>query len=123
MINDSFSFANFIRSQQFDTTIKLASVDVESLFINVPVNETIKIILQRCFPKDVKLFKGFTRNVFKHLLELVISESYFIFNNVTYLQKDGVAMDSPLGSFFANIFMSAHESSWLENAPYKSILY
>ena len=69
MINDAFSFANFIRSQNFNTNIKLASVDVESLFTNVPVNETINIILQRSFPKDIKLFKGFARHVFKHLLE------------------------------------------------------
>ena len=85
MINDAFSFANFMRSQQFDTNIKLASVDVESLFTNVPVSETINIILQRCFPKDIKLFKSFTRNVFKHLLELAILDFYFTFINVTYL--------------------------------------
>ena len=78
MINDAFSFASFIRSQQFDTNIKLASVDMESLFTNVPVNETINVILQYCFPKDVKLFKGFTCNVFKNLLELAISYSYLL---------------------------------------------
>ena len=42
---------------------------------------------------------------------------------MTYLQKDEVAMGSPLGSIFANIFMLAHEISWLKNTPYKLILY
>ena len=84
---------------------------MKSLFTNALVNETINIILLRCFPKDVKLLKGFTRNVFKHLLELAISDFYFTFDRETYLQKDGVAMDSLLGPIFTNIFMSAHESS------------
>ena len=32
-------------------------------------------------------------------------------------------MGSLLGPIFANIFLSAHESLWLENAPYKPIIY
>ena len=47
------------------------------------------------------------------------------FNGHIYQQVDGVAMGSPLGPLFANIFMSFHEKSWLHNCPssFKPLLY
>ena len=40
-------------------------------------------------------------------------------------QVDGVAMGSPLGPLFANIFISFHEKSWLADCPslFKPIFY
>ena len=38
--------------------------------------------------------------------KLASQESYFIFNDVLYKQKDGVAMKSPLGPTIANVFLS-----------------
>ena len=43
----------------------------------------------------------------------------------TSRQVDGVAMGSPLGPLFANIFLSFHEKSWLADCPslFKPIFY
>ena len=48
-----------------------------------------------------------------------------MFNGRLYHQIDGVAMGSPLGPLFANIFMSFHEKTWLSNCPslFKLLLY
>ena len=61
----------------------------------------------------------------KSLLNIAAKESYFLFNQRIYQQIDGVAMGSPLGPTFANIFMSFHEKKWLENCPtdFKPLLY
>jgi hypothetical protein len=42
-----------------------------------------------------------------------------------YKQVDGVAMGSPLGPLFANIFLSFHETIWINNCPtnFKPLLY
>ena len=40
-----------------------------------------------------------------------------------YKQIDGMAMGSPLGPLFANIFLSHYESQWLSDSPVKPILY
>ena len=40
-----------------------------------------------------------------------------MFNNKFYIQVDGVAMGSPLGSILANILLSQHEENWLNKCP------
>jgi hypothetical protein len=50
----------------------MASFDVENLFTNIPLSETIDICLNSLF-KDVNdLVMGFNRNFFKSLLELFV---------------------------------------------------
>ena len=45
----------------------------------------------------------------RSFLEICTKESHFQFNNAFYDQVDGVAMGSPLGPLFANIFMCEFE--------------
>ena len=47
----------------------------------------------------------------KQLLVLCIKNVHFTFNGETYIQKDGVAMGSPLGPVLANVFMSHLEET------------
>ena len=95
-----------------------ASFDVKSLFTNIPLNETIDIIIEELFPDPeiplVCSFFGddsFDRSTpllvedFRTLLELATLDNYFLFNGSIYNQVDGVAMGSPLGPTLANAFM------------------
>ena len=102
----------------------MASFDVISLFTNIPVDETIEIISNHIFASCI-YFEGFDRSQFIKLLSLCVKNCHFIFHGRIYQQIDGVAMGSPLGPLFANIFMSFHEKSWLYNCPsiFKPILY
>ena len=40
-----------------------------------------------------------------------------MFNNISYKQKDGVAIGSPIGHVMANIFASFYEMTWFEQCP------
>ena len=82
----------------------MGSLDVDSLFTNIPLEETINICTNY---EDV--IEGINKSEFKNLLPLATQESYFIFNDVLYKQKDGVAMGSPLGPTMANVFLSFYE--------------
>ena len=53
----------------------------------------------------------------QNLLSLATKESYFIFKEVLYKQKDGVAMCSPLGPTLANAFLCFYERKSLEECP------
>ena len=60
------------------------------------------------------LYCGFDRATLKELLIICTQESHFLFQGNYYDQVDGVAMGSPLGPLFANIFMDHFESTHIE---------
>ena len=90
---------------------KLASLDVVSLFTNVPIVETIKIILDTIRIKNISV--GLSLNDLEKLLLLCVADVQFIVNENYYTQVDGVAMRSPLGPILANIFLGYHENKLL----------
>lgn len=114
-LENSYNFVNIIKEQTAKSF--MVSYDVTSLFTNIPVQETIEIILNKLFPTAESNYKEFSRSTFKTLLELAVNDSYFTFNNITYKQIDGMAMGSPLGPTFANIFMCHLEEHFLSNCP------
>ena len=122
-IKNSYDFASEITNTDFSHCI-MASFDVESLFTNIPLDETIEIICDSLF-EDAEKIKKFTKPQFKKLLNFAVKESPFLFNGKLYTQVDGVAMGSPLGPTFANCFLGSHEKNWLEQCPltFKPLLY
>ena len=109
---DSFEFAKNVREQ--NPEFFMASFDIDSLFTNVPLDETIEISVKKLFGRNKK-YKGFSRQQFKTLLSLAVKDSFFLFNGTYYEQVDGVAMGSPLGPTLANIFLCHWEEIWLKN--------
>ena len=120
-IKDSFSFAKEIT---YDSSLYMASLDVESLFTNIPLNETINNCVSDLHNKNLYNGKLSKRDLFK-LLETATSESSFIFDYLLYKQVDGVAMGSPLGPTLANAFLCHYEKEWLDNCPihFKPVIY
>ena len=114
MLKDTYDFVNKISTLDSNVSRYQVSFDVESLFTNVPTKETIDIILDMVYTADVKLFHNLTRNELKKLLIICTQESHFQFNGKFYDQIDGVAMGSPLGPLFANVFMSHFERKHME---------
>ena len=111
---DSFTFANEVRCQ--NSVLTMASLDVEALFTNIPLEETIDICVELVFGNE-NVVRGLNRNEFHTLLSLATKESFILFNGTYYKQIDGVAMGSPLGPTFANIFLCYHEEKWLASCP------
>ena len=121
-IKDSFSFVKEITT--YDSSLYMASLDVESLFTDIPLNETIDNCVSDLHNKNLNNEKLSKRDLFK-LLETATSESSFIFDYVLYKQVDGVEMGSPLGPTRANAFLCHYEKEWLDNYPihFKPMIY
>ena len=119
---DSFSFAEEIRNQQ--SNLIMASLDVEGLFTNIPLEETIDICVGLLF-KDKDIVDGLSKDEFRTLLALATKESLILFDGCYYQQIDGVAMGSPLGPTLANIFLCFYEQDWLSSCPsdFKPVFY
>ena len=113
-IKDSFAVAKEIVDQ--DSSLFMASLDVDSLFLNIPLDGTINICTESIFNESDTVV-GLNKSEFKELLSLATKESYFIFNELLYKQIDGVAMGSPLGPTLANAFLCFYEKKWLEHCP------
>ena len=126
-INSTEEFLDILRAKRPDGII--ASIDVESLFTNVPINETIDVILDEVYEKrsnglpSLKL----SRHILERLLKACTKDAPFRGpDGQLYLQKEGVAMGSPLGPLFANFYMSRVESLALSDpdiAPYTYVRY
>ena len=124
-ISDTFMFVKELRELQINTNnVVIASFDVKSLFTNIPLDETISIIVNKCFCNTSR-FHGFTVDQFTRLLNLSVKNCHFLFDGVLYKQVDGVAMGSPLSPLFANIFLLFHEKFWLADCPsnFKPLFY
>jgi len=115
-IQNTFTFVQKLIEIPHANDYVLASFDVTNLFTNVPLDETIDIIMNSLFEKSDKVL-GFNRMYFKKLLDIATKDIMFWFNGTLYKQIEGVAMGSPLGPTLANIFMCYNESKWLENCP------
>ena len=102
----------------------MASLDVDSLFTNIPLDEAIDISVDNLY-NDNENPPNIQKYDFRYLLNIATKESFFMFNNKSYKQVDGVAMGSPLGPALANIFMCSFESKWLRDCPndFKPVCY
>ena len=115
IIKDSFSFAKDITT--YDSSLYMAILDVESLFTNISLNETINNCVSDLHNEDLYKGKLRKRDLFK-LLETETSESSFIFDYLLYKQVDGVAMGSPLGPTLANAFYATmKKNGWIIVQP------
>ena len=67
-IKDSFQFAQKIREQ--DSTFSMGSLDVDSLFANIPFEETFDTCLNQLF-ENIDTAEGFTKSELKQVIFLV----------------------------------------------------
>ena len=109
-LKNSYEFENFINNVTNTNDLIMCSFDIKSLFTNIPLDETIEIILNKLFPNINNKYKNFTRTEFKSLLQLATKNSIFMFDQQLYEQIDGVAMGSPCGPTFANLFLCHYEN-------------
>ena len=111
-VKDPFALAKEIVEQ--DSEFFMGSLDVDSLFTNIPLEETINICANTLF-ENMEKVEGLSKIEFKELLSLATKESHFISNGKLYKQVDGVTMGSPLGPTLANDFLVHFEKNWLQN--------
>ena len=106
-VKDSFTFAKEVINVEHN--LFMASLDVESLFTNIPIDESIKNAVDNLFSSN--MYRGkLSKSELCYLLKLATSESSLISDNIFYKQIDGVAMGSRLGPTLANAFLCHYEN-------------
>ena len=115
-VKDSFSFADEISKFENVNGLMMASFDIQSLFTNIPLDETINICAYSIYANNGSFF-SLSIDKFKKFLQLAVKDVLFIYNDKLFKQTNGVAMGSPLGPFLANIFLCQYETKWLNDCP------
>ena len=119
-IKDSFDFANIIKDNKNLPGI-MCSLDVSSLYTNVPLEQAIDIAI-----KKIKLYHPKLNINDENLRELFYyctKRTNFIFDNENYDQINGVSMGSPVAPILAHLYMSELEDNIKEFKGPKPSLY
>ena len=74
-----------VRNQNPD--LFMASFDIDSLFTNVPIDETIDISIKKLFGRKKK-YNGFSKEQFQKLLGFAVKNSFFLFDGKYYEQVE-----------------------------------
>ena len=96
------------------------SYDVESLFTNIPVDETINYIINEIYQKK-KLAHICSKTIFKRLLYKLTTEVSFQFNYKLFKQTDGCTMGGPLSVTLSDIHKIRMETDAV--VPIRPIFY
>ena len=94
----------------------LTSLDVASLFTNIPLEETTSVCCDSLFSNDAKV-NNINRIDFEKPLRAALQNNFFNFEGKIYKQIDGVTLEYPLRPTLANAFLCFHEQIWLNECP------
>lgn len=91
----------------------MSTLTVASLAANVPLDEGVDYICS--FAKTEQVLCGIATQHIKDLLLKYAHGFHFLFGRVYYWQKDGAAIDSPLGPSLADATLAAFEQNELSS--------
>ncbi|XP_046737536.1 uncharacterized protein LOC124406224 [Diprion similis] len=120
-IKDSFDLVDIIRGQVLPSNYILVSLDVVSLFTNVPLDLVINAIKKRW--DNLKSSIPVPLDQMLTALNICFDASIFKFNDTIYSQTFGLPMGSPLSPILADIVMDDLESCCIKKLPFTLPFY
>ena len=109
-VKNSSDFAQQILQHSITSDEVMVSFDVKSLFTSIPVNLALNITNERLH-QDQHLAERTNMSIsnIMKLLEFVLKENYFKYDNIYYKQIFGCAMGSPISPVIADLVMEEIE--------------
>ena len=93
----------------------IVSLDVKSLYTNVPVLESIELAADILYNSEE--LPPVYKEIFKDIIRMAVTDVYFMCDGRWYIQTDGVAMGSSLAVILANIWMKSFEERISRQPP------
>ncbi|XP_062538822.1 uncharacterized protein LOC134207120 [Armigeres subalbatus] len=115
----SFEFCNEINEATLPDDYIMISLDVTSLFTNVPRNLVIKNIIQRWNEIDTQI----NLDMFLEIVEFCMEASYFCYEGQFYKQTFGTAMGSPMSPIVADIVLDSIIDTAMGSLPFEITIF
>ncbi|XP_062700032.1 uncharacterized protein LOC134284782, partial [Aedes albopictus] len=106
-VRNSFEFANEVTGFHTDEDEVLFSLDVVSLYTNIPVDYALRCLEERW--EEIERHTNIDRSNFIETVKLVLESTFFVYQGEVYGQTFGVPMGSPLSPVIANVVMEKLE--------------
>ena len=119
-LKDTRHFIAILRTTQLPLNCTLFTLDVESLYTNVPIQEGISAVASMFLEHPDERRPDLTLLT---LLRLILTSNTFRFEDTRWLQLHGVAMGQVFGGSFANIFLGRWERDALSTAAHRPLLW
>lgn len=103
-VKNSFEFVDFIKTQTIPDNHMLVSLDVISLFTNIPIDLTNNIIKDRWHLIEINT--TITLDMFLELFTFCIENNYFNFNGEFFKQIYGLGMGNCMSPICSDLVMS-----------------
>ena len=119
-VKDTAHFLNLLNTITVPPHHILMTIDVSSLYTNIPHNEGIEACKQQLLTRTVEEPPTW---LITSLLRFILTLNYFEFNGRIYHQVSGTAMGTKMAPNYANLFMGALESKLLSLYPVKPLIW
>ncbi|VEN48904.1 unnamed protein product [Callosobruchus maculatus] len=102
-IKSSIELVDTLKELNLPSNYILISLDVTSLFTNIPKQLIINLITK--YWKKICEFTNIPLTTFIEIINVCFDTSYFVFHGIFYQQLDGTAMGNPCSPVLANLVM------------------
>jgi predicted GIY-YIG superfamily endonuclease len=109
---ETFSIKNSIEASKVLTSLRIgedeiiASYDVQALYPSVPVNDSFEEFKDWTDSQEIG---NDEKEICKRLMQLVLEQRWFTFNDKIYTQREGLFIGNPLSPILAELFMGRLE--------------
>jgi len=120
-VSNSFKLVKELNGKILDQGCTVASLDVVSLFTNVPIEYVYEGISKRW--DLIKRNTAIPKEDFISAIKLILDSTYFYFNKIVYKQIFGTPMGSPLSPIIADLVLQDLETKAIDRLPFELPLY
>ena len=120
-LKDTTDFLNFIENTKLPKSTILVSMDVTSLYTNIPQEEGITTVCE-AYKEFSQEHPPIPNRNLREMPSLILQENSFQFSETEYLQTHGTAMGTKMAVAFTNIFMAKIEKELLRQQDKNNFL-
>ena len=121
ILASSKTLINELQSIPYQPGSFLVTLDVTSLYPNIPIHESILVILDFIKEQNNPTYPPLC--ILNQLFNFVLNYNCFNFANLFFLQVHGIAMGTKLAPNYANLFMANLESKFIFSYHKQPIYY